>query len=93
MSSMTVSSAEFRRHMKTVIDTCEERGLSSITVIRNSKPWFVVEPCATRSQDDVDDTSLDYEFDTALKDDRRMDSDADNDRFATPQDLFAALDI
>ena len=39
----TVSAREFRNSMNKVIEVVQETG-TPVTVIRNSKPWFVVNP-------------------------------------------------
>ena len=41
--TVTVSAAEFRRNMPTIIGKAEEAG-TCVTVIRNSRPWFEIRP-------------------------------------------------
>ena len=51
MTTMTVSSSEFRRNMPSIVGKAEESG-ATIVVIKNSRPWFEIRPLA-RSHDEV----------------------------------------
>ncbi|RDB59207.1 type II toxin-antitoxin system Phd/YefM family antitoxin [Paraeggerthella hongkongensis] len=51
MTTMTVSSSEFRRNMPNIVGKAEESG-ATIVVIKNSRPWFEIRPLA-RSHDEV----------------------------------------
>ena len=43
MTTLTVSSSEFRRNMPSIVGKAEETG-ASIVVIKNSRPWFEINP-------------------------------------------------
>lgn len=43
MTTLTVSSSEFRRNMPSIVGKAEEVG-ASIVVIKNSRPWFEITP-------------------------------------------------
>lgn len=51
MTTMTVSSSEFRRNMPSIVDKAEEAD-ATIVVIKNSRPWFEIKPM-TRSREAV----------------------------------------
>ena len=51
MTTMTVSSSEFRRNMPSIVSKAEEAD-ATIVVIKNSRPWFEIRPL-TRYRDEV----------------------------------------
>ena len=85
MSSLTVTSSEFRSHMPAVIGLME-KNKKPVTVFRNSKPWFEI-----RSVDGAD--SYTTEFRDALQEAETMKSNPKVKTFDTPQDLFDDLGI
>ena len=85
MSSLTVTSSEFRAHMPAVIGLME-KNKKPVTVFRNSKPWFEI-----RSVDATDNYTT--EFRDALHEAELMKSNPRTKTFNTPQDLFDDLGI
>lgn len=84
MSTITVSAADFRQNMKRVIEAMEQEG-TAVTVFRNSKPWFKVEP--------INEPSLSDELLCALEETKEMRKNPETKTYETPQDVFASLGI
>ena len=85
MSSLTVTSSEFRAHMPAVIGLME-KNKKPVTVFRNSKPWFEI-----RSVDVADNYTT--EFCDALKEAEMMKSNPRVKTFDSPQELFDDIGI
>lgn len=84
MAVVTVSSADFRQNMKRVVDAMNREG-TAVTVIRNSKPWFKIEPIVEREPSD--------DMLCALEEARAMRNNPNAKTYDSPQDVFAALGI
>lgn len=87
MTTLTVSSSEFRRNMPSIVGKAEETG-ASIVVIRNSRPWFEVRPLSqSRAEVPTEETLQAFQVIEA----RRKDPNAPI--YHDINDLFADLDI
>lgn len=85
MSSLTVTSSEFRAHMPAVVGLME-KSKKPVTVFRNSKPWFEI-----RSVDTNDNYTA--EFRDALQEAELMKTDPKTKTFNSPEELFEELKI
>ena len=85
MSSLTVTSSEFRAHMPAVVGLME-KNKKPVTVFRNSKPWFEIRSVEA-------DDNFAPEFRDALQEAEQMASSDNVKTFNTPQELFDDLGI
>ena len=85
MSSLTVTSSEFRAHMPAVIGLME-KSKKPVTVFRNSRPWFEIHSVEAND-------NYTAEFLDALQEAELIKSDPETKTFDNPQDLFDDLGI
>ena len=85
MTTLTVSSSEFRRNMPTIVNKAEETG-SSIVVIKNSRPWFEINPIS-RTEVPTEETLQ------AVQEIEARREDPDAPIYRDINDLFADLGI
>ena len=86
MTTLTVSSSEFRRNMPTIVNTAEETG-SSIVVIKNSRPGFEINPISRNDEVPTEETLQ------AFRDLKAMRDDPDAPVYRDINQFFADLGI
>lgn len=87
MTTLTVSSSEFRRNMPSIVDKAEEAG-ASIVVIKNSRPWFEIKPLPqSRSKAPTEETLQ------ALREIEARRKDPDAPIYRDAEQFFADLGI
>lgn len=87
MTTMTVSSSEFRRNMPSIVDKAEEAD-ATIVVIKNSRPWFEIRPLTRSREEAPTEETLE-----ALRDLEAMRKDPNAPVYRDVNQFFADLGI